>query len=544
MLKAKKIFEDYFKEWINLYPLEASYIGFDILEEIEEIPVPISEEFREKEKSVYKKYFDISKKVDGNLDEKLKIYLDAFKFTLKISLKELQFPDHLLPINQFYSFHLIFPSICSGMNQNFKGKKDIEIFYKKIKFFQRWADEVILNLKKGIGQKIILPSAVVEKVIFQLGFFLKKGKKENPCFKPIFLMEKEYRGRDKDKEIERVEKEIIKRVITSYEKISIFLKEKYLNNCKKEIGFFNLPEGGLWYRTKILKYTTLKLEPEKIFEEGLRELKELKQREKFRKKREIKIIEPVEFLKKYSKKLKRELAKYFYKIPERDFKILPAEKFKERSAPLGEYFLGGIDEKEKPIFYLNLKLAKNKPLGEILAIFFHEIMPGHHLQLSLQREDKNLPSFLRYHFFDCFVEGWALYSESFAEEMGLFEDESYKKAIMKNQIWRTLRLILDTGIHTGKIKMEEGIKTLIKEANFTKKHAEIEILRYAVLPAQALTYKIGEKFFLKLKREAQSKLKEKFNVKEFNKMLLEDGSLPLPVLQKKFKSWLKKNKFS
>lgn len=540
MLQAKRIFEDYFKDWIYLYPLEASYLGFDILEKIEEIPVPISEEFREKEKSIYKKYLKLAKDIEKEEDEKLQIYLDAFKFTLEVSLKELQFPDHLLPINHFYSFHLLFPFICSGFNQNFKEKKDLETFYKKINFFQRWAEEVILNLQKGMSQKIILPFEVVEKVIYQLDFFLKKGKKKNPCFKPIFIMEKEYRGKEKRKEMERVEKEIRERVMVSYEEISNFLKEKYINKCRQEIGFFNLPEGNQWYKTKILRYTTLKLKPEEIYQEGIEELKELKEKNKTLKTEEVSIKKPLDFLKKYSKDLKPQLAKYFYKIPKRDFRILPAEKFKERSAPLGEYFLGGIGEKEKPTFYLNLKLAKNKPMGEILAIFFHEIMPGHHLQLSLQRENKKLPSFLRYHFFDSFVEGWAFYSENLAWEIGLVKDESYKKAILKNQIWRTLRLILDTGIHLGKIKREEAMKILMKEGKFTKKHSEIEILRYAVLPAQALTYKIGEKFFLKLKKEAQNGLKEKFDLKEFNKMLLEDGSLPLPILQKKFKSWLKK----
>lgn len=540
MLKAKKIFEDYFRDWVHLYPLEASYLGFNILEEVEEIPVPISEEFREKEKSIYKKYYEISKKLEDGCDEKLKIYLDAFKFTLEISLRELQFPDHLLPINHFYSFHLLFPSICSGLNQNFKKKRDIEIFYKKINFFQRWAKEVILNLEKGMSSKINLPLPVVEKIIFQLEFFLNKKKNQNPCFKPIFIMEKQYRGKEKNKEIERVEKEIREKVIFSYEKISNYLKEKYINKCKEEIGFFNLPDGILWYKTKILRYTTLNLEPEKIFQEGIEELKELKENIKILKSKEVNLKKPLDFLEGFSKNLKPQLFKYFSKIPKRDFRILPAEKFKEKSAPLGEYYLGGIDEKEKPIFYLNLKLAKDKPSSEILAIFFHEIMPGHHLQLSLQRENKKLPSFLRYHFFDSFVEGWAFYSENLAWEIGLVKDESYKKAILKNQLWRTLRLILDTGIHLGKIKKEEAMEILVKEGKFTKKHSEIEILRYSVLPAQALTYKIGEKFFLKLKKEAQNRLKEKFDLKEFNKMLLEDGSLPLPILQKKFNNWLKK----
>lgn len=539
MLDPKKVFEDYFKEWIYFYPLEASFLGFDILNEIDEIPVPINEEFRKKEIAFYKKYKEITKKIEIDKDEKLKIYLDAFKFSLKLSLKELSYPDNLLPINHFYSFHLIFPSISSGLGQNFINKRDLEKFHKKINYFERWSEEVISNLKEGIKLKITLPLPVIERVISQLEFFIKKEKKENPCFKPIFLLEKDYKGKEKEKIIKIFENEIKKKVIKSYEKIYNFLKERYLKYCINNIGLWNFPGGIDWYRAKILKYTTLKLDPEEIYKEGEEGLKILKETSKVIKDEEISLKDPLKFLKNHIKEIKKATIKYFYKLPERDFKILPAEEHKEETAPLGEYFTGGFGKKSQPVFYLNLKLAKNKSPNEILAIFFHEIIPGHHLQLSLQRENRKLPSFLRYHFFDSFVEGWAFYAENLAYEIGLVNDERYKGAILKNQIWRTLRLVLDTGIHIGKINKEKAISILMEEANFTKKHSEIEILRYAVLPGQALTYKIGENFFIKLKKEAKNRLKNNFNLKDFNKMLLEDGSLPLPVLQNKFKNWLK-----
>ena len=543
MKKIDKIFDGYFNEWLLLYPFEASLLGFDVLDEIEEIPVNISEEFKEKEINFYKKYKSLIKNIDlDEMDEKEKIHLKALEITCDISLKELKFPDNLLPINHFYSFHLIFPAISSGLNQSFKNKKEILNFYKKINYFKNWAEEAVLNLKKGISLKIILPSIIVEKVLKQLEYFLKTKREKNPIFKPIYLIEKEFNGKDKEKEIDKIKKEIENKVLTSYEKIYKFLKDDYLKNCSENIGLYNLPDGYEWYKAKIKRFTTLEIEPEEIYNYALKELRELKEKDKEIKRENIKINDYIEFLKKFKKELKEKLKEYFYEFPKKDFKILPMEKYKEKTSSLGEYFMGGVDKKSKPIFYLNLNLAKKKNLNELLAIFFHEAIPGHHFQISLQRENEKLPSFLRYHIFEAFVEGWALYSENLAFKIGLVEDENYKKVIIKNKIWRTLRLIADTGIHTGKFKKDGVVKILMDEGKFKKDEAEIETLRYAVFPGQALTYKIGEQVFFDLKEKGEKELKDKFNLKEFHKVLLQDGSLPLNLLKEKINKWIKNKK--
>lgn len=543
MEKLKEIFEDYFNEWLYLDPFEASLMGFDVLDKIEKIPVSISDEFKEKEINFYKKYKKILSEINfENLDEKEKTHIKALKFTCDLSLKELSFPENLLPINHFYSLHLIFPRVCTGLNQSFKKKKDIDNFLKKINYFYDWAEEVITNLEKGIKEKVLLPIVIVEKILIQLESIIKTKKEKNPCFVCLSLIEKEYTGKDKEKEQKKIENEIKNKIIKSYEKIYNFLKEKYQKKCKEEIGYYNLPDGLEWYKTKILRYTTLKLKPEEIFEFGLKELKKLKAEKIILNEEKNEKIDYIKFLNNYKEKIKEKLKKHFESYPKRDFKILPIEKYKEGASSLGEYFPGGIEKESNPIFYLNLNLAKEKNLNEILSIFFHEAIPGHHLQISLQRENKNLPSFLRYHIFEVFVEGWALYSENLAYETGLVKDKNYKSAVLKNQIWRTLRLIMDTGIHTGKLSKKEAINMLVKEGNFKNQEAEIEILRYAVFPGQALTYKIGEKIFLNLKEKAKKSLKENFNLKEFHKILLEDGSLPLGLLKEKVNWWIKKQK--
>lgn len=540
MVNLKKIFEDYFNEWLFLYPFDASLLGFDILDEIEEIPVPISEEFKEKEINFYKKYKDLIYKIKiENLNEREKIHTEALKFTCDLALKELSFPDNLLPINHFYSLHLIFPTILSGLNQNFKNKNDIKNLYKKINYFKNWAEESIINLKKGIELKILLPSPVVLKILEQINHILSLKKEKNPFFKPIYLIEKIYKEKNKEIVKEKIEKEIINKIIPSYEKIYNFLKNNYLNKCKEDIGYFLLPNGENWYNAKVSRYTTLDLEPEEIFKFAKNELKELKEKDISLKKEKNIENNYIKFLNNFKKELKEKLKDYFEKIPKNDFKIIPMEKYREKTSSIGEYFLGGIDENSKPIFFLNLNLAKKKSINEVLSIFFHETIPGHHFQISLQKENENLPSFLRYHIFEAFVEGWALYSESLAYEIGIVKDENYRKVILKNQVWRTLRLILDIGIHKGKIKREEAVNILIDEGNFKRKEAEIEILRYAVFPGQALTYKIGEKTFIELKNKARSELKEKFDLKKFHKILLEDGSLPLSLIKEKVENWIK-----
>ncbi len=544
MNKINKIFDDYFNEWLSLYPFEASFLGFNVLDKIEEIPVCISEEFKKKEKNFYKKYKNIIENINLNeLEEEKKIHLKALKITCDISLKELLFPDNLLPINHFYSFHLIFPAISSGLNQSFKNKKEILNFHKKINYFKDWAEVAISNLKKGISLKVLLPSIIVEKILKQMEYFISTKREKNPIFKPIYLIEKEYKGKDKEKEIEKIKKEIENKVLFSYEKIYNFLKEEYLKNCNEKIGLYNLPKGYEWYKAKILRFTTLNIEPEDIYSYALKELKELKEKDKDLQKESKKIKDYIKYLNKFKKELKEKLKEYFFEFPKKDFKILPMEKYKEKTSSLGEYFVGSIDKKSEPIFYLNLNLAKKKNLNELLAIFFHEAIPGHHFQISLQREKKDLPSFLRYHIFEAFVEGWAFYSENLAYKIGIIRDENYKRVIKKNKIWRTLRLILDIGIHTGKFNKNKAIKILMEEGNFKKEEAEIEILRYVVYPGQALTYKIGEQVFFDLKERAEKELKDKFNLKEFHHILLKDGSLPLNLLKEKVNNWIKKKKF-
>lgn len=537
MRKVDIIFKNFFEEWLKLFPLEASFIGIDKISEIEKIPVSISKEFKEKEKNFYLKYKKIFENIKTEeLDEKRKIYVEVLCFYIDNSLKEISFPEELFPINHFHSFHLIFPSISSGLYQSFKKKKEILNFYKKINYFKEWADAVILNLKEGIRLKVLLPFPVVEKIIKQIEELLEIKENKNPLFKPILLIERDYKG----KENFNLKKEIEKKVISSYEKIYKFLKEKYIFQCKEEIGFHFLPDGDEWYKTKIKKYTTLNLEPEEIYLNGQEELKELKEVLKNLNLKDDKLKNPIKFLKEFKKEIKKRLKEFFEDFPRRDFNILPVEKYKEKTSSIAEYFLGGINKKSKPILFINKYLAKEKSKDEILAIFFHEAIPGHHYQISLQMENKDLPSFLKYNLFFSFVEGWALYSENFPIEFNLIEDESYRYAVIKNKIWRTLRLILDTGIHTGKLEKEKAIKILNEEGKFSQKEAEIEILRYAVMPGQALSYKIGENFFLNLKEKAKNVLKENFNVKEFHRILLNDGSLPLKILEKKVENWINK----
>ncbi len=538
--ELKKIFEDYFKEWLFFFPLEGSFWGFNTLDEIEEIPINISEEFRKRERDFYLNYKNKLKKIDvKNLDQELITYKKTFEFILDINLRELKFKTHLLPINHYLSYHLIFPSLCLGnLNQSFKDNKDVENFRKKIHYFEKWTEEIIKNLNKGIKEKITLPFVVVEKIIIQIEDILKKRGNSNPLFHPLFLIRNDFKGKDKEKYINLIEKEIKEKVFPSYLRIYEFLKEIYIKNCSKEIGLAFLPKGIEWYEMEILKNTTLKLNPEKIHIDAKKKLEELK-KENIKFKKETFKGDYINLFENLKRKIKGELKNYFIELPKRDFKIMPLEKHREKTSSLGEYYVGGSDKKNLPTFNLNLNLAKKRDINEIYSIFFHETIPGHHLQISLVREKEDMPSFAKYTIFNSFVEGWALYSEKLAEEIGLIGGENYKKVIIKNQIWRTLRLIIDTGIHLGKIRKEEATDLLVKEGNFKRNEAEIEVLRYSVLPAQALTYKIGEDFILNLRNKAEKKLKEKFNLKDFHRVLLENGSIPLKILEEKFENWIK-----
>lgn len=239
-------------------------------------------------------------------------------------------------------------------------------------------------------------------------------------------------------------------------------------------------------------------------------------------------------------KINPKLKTMFSITPKTPFEIRQTEKFRENSAS-AEYIPGTPDGKRPGIFYIPLPdPTKFNVTSGMESLFLHEAIPGHHYQISLQQENKSLPKFMRFGWFGAYGEGWAHYCETLGSEFGLYTDPYQKMGYLSDQMLRAVRLVVDTGLHTGKMTREEAINYFLKNISYDKESATAEIERYMAMPGQALSYKIGSLKMRELRNQYQKQLGTQFNLAKFHDEILNQGCLPLDVLSRKMDNWAKK----
>ncbi len=234
------------------------------------------------------------------------------------------------------------------------------------------------------------------------------------------------------------------------------------------------------------------------------------------------------------------LPKFFSLLPKTNYEVLPMQSYKEKDSPAAYYFSPAIDGSRKGVFYVNTFLPEIRETFTAKVLAFHEAVPGHHLQIAIAQEVQDIPEFQKHLGITSFVEGWALYSEGLAQEMGLYKDDLDLLGRHLYDMWRSLRLVVDTGMHSSHYRWtrEQSIELFEKYTTKGKNEIENEIDRYITWPGQALAYKIGEQEILRLRKRAQDTLKERFDIKEFHRAVLQNGAVPLSVLQNQIEEFI------
>jgi uncharacterized protein (DUF885 family) len=234
------------------------------------------------------------------------------------------------------------------------------------------------------------------------------------------------------------------------------------------------------------------------------------------------------------------LPRQFAIAPKADFEIRPVEPFREQSAASASYLPGSPDGTRRGVFYVNTWDLPSRPTYLMQAIYLHEAVPGHHFQVSLAQEMTDLPRFRRHADFTAYDEGWGLYAESLGRDLGLYDDQYSELGALTTEIWRAVRLVVDTGLHSQGWTRERAIEYMRANTSIGRADTVAEVERYIARPGQALAYKLGEIRMQALRREAERVLGARFNVREFHTQVLTGGSLPLPVLEEQIRRWLEK----
>jgi uncharacterized protein (DUF885 family) len=554
-----QVFENYYQESLKLYPLQATSQGD--LRYNDFLPNDLSDEFRKKEKDFYTFYkSQLNNFPDHTLNENDLLSKKVLLWECNLSLKRLTFNEQYTPINQMWTLQLTIGQYAAGLSaQPFKTVKDYNNWLKRIDDYLIWLETAEERMRQGIKNEIVLPKSLIKKVIPQLKTILNPDLNQNLFFSPARQFPKEFSEKDKSVLTEKYTEMVLNKIIPAYKKLSDFMSDQYLVAGRSSSGISAFEDGLDYYNYSIKLYTTTELTADEIHNIGLNEVAKISsEMEKIKTKvgfngdlksffnhvRELDELipfnEPQEVIDNFNKiheKMTPQVNKLFGLQPKTPFEVRRTESFREASAS-AEYNPGSLDGTRPGIFYVPIPNIKEYNYFSDEDLFLHEAIPGHHYQISLQQENTSLPSFRKSLWYSSYGEGWALYSESLGEELGLYDDPYQYFGMLSAEMHRAIRLVVDTGLHTKGWSREKAIQYSLDNEAESEAGITSEIERYMANPGQALSYKIGQLKIRELRSNAEQKLGDKFDIKMFHEKVLESGCIPLQLLEEKINKWV------
>lgn len=551
----------YFDDKNSFDPLGATQNGqhqFDA-----ELQLEMTDSYRKSLNDFYEKYLQKLKKIDlAQLSPDQKVSFDIMQWEINRGQDLLELPTNLMPIHQFWGTHLTMAQFAGGTSaQPFATENDYLNFLKRIEKYTVWIDSSIVYMKKGIAQKMVLPKALVVKLIPQFEDSFTQNPKDNLFYSAIKLMPTQFSDATKKSLSAKYVSAIDQKLNPSFQKMTTFLKTEYLPASLSSSGIGSLPHGKKMYAAYAKMWTTTDLQPTEIHDLGLLEVARLKsEMEKIkiqvgyqgnlvsffndlRKKPELKPFKkPEEVIANFEAiydRIKPNVDKLFSLQPKTPFQIKRTEAFREKTAS-AEYQQGAADGSRPGTFYVPIPDVSAYSVLEDEDLFLHEAIPGHHFQISLQQENQSLPDFRRFNWFGAYGEGWALYCESLGKELGLYQDPYQYLGMLNNEMHRAIRLVVDTGLHSKGWSREQAIQYSIENEAAGVESITAEIERYMAIPGQALSYKIGQLKIMELRKKAETKFGKNFDIKVFHQKVLESGVMPLALLEQKINAWIEK----
>ncbi len=553
--------DNYYEAQLKLNPISATANGDNRYND--QLNIDFTDAHRAKIKALLEDTQKSLANIDReSLDANEQISYDMLKRDIELGLEGLTFQDNLMPLNQFYGFHLTFAQLGSGsVMQPFASKKDYENWEKRMHIGAAYLDSSIVYFKRGVAANVVLPKALVEKIIPQLQSFQVADIKQSTFFGPLNNFPKDFSEADKAKFTREYSQIIQSEIMPAYARLAEYLQMEYLPKSRKTTGISAIPNGSAYYQYLIKVLTTTDKPADEIYQTGLAEVKRIRnEMEKTKQtvgfqgdlkaffeymrtdKKFMPYKTPAEVLAAFHaihKKMEPALKTMFGSVPKTPFEIRQTEAFRAASAS-AEYFQGSEDGTRPGIFYVPiLDATKFNTTSGMESLFLHEAIPGHHYQVSLQQENSQLPKFRRFGGNSAYAEGWALYTESLGKELGLYTDPFQYMGALGDEIHRAIRLVVDAGMHSKNMTREQAIAYMMDNEPISEQGATAEIERYMAIPAQALSYKIGALKIREIRERLSKELGTKFKLSDFHDEILKDGNMPLDVMESKMNRWAK-----
>lgn len=557
------VLNDYHQQRLKLYPLEATQAGDARYNDL--FPNTLSDAFHDQVKDFFTKYKEaLSKFKDDELSENDRLSKEILMWTCNNELDRLKFHEELLPFNQFSGTHLAMGQLASGSGaQPFKTVADYNNWLKRLEGYNEFLVTALARMKEGVAKGYVLPKTLTEKMIPQFKEMANEDVPSHLFYMPIKNFPKDFSEADK-KELSDKYTAILKdKLIPAFKNIYNYLSTDYLKASLPQSGISAIPQGKEYYNFLIKSYTTTEMGADEIHSLGLKEVARIKaEMEKVKqqvgytgdlksffdyvrnKKELMPFTNPQQVIDNFNaihNRMKPNLEKLFGKKPKTPFEVRRTEAFREATAS-AEYNQGSVDGTRPGIFYVPIPDVKKYNTFADEDLFLHEAIPGHHYQISLQQENKDLPEFRKTIWFNAYGEGWALYTESLGKELGLYTDPYQYFGMLSAEMHRAIRLVVDTGMHTKGWTREQAIQYSLDNEAEPQESIIAEVERYMAIPGQALSYKIGQLKIRELRTKAEKELGAKFSIKEYHDQVLDAGCLPLKVLEDKINKWIASKK--
>jgi len=414
----------------------------------------------------------------------------------------------------------------------------------------------IENLRAGLATGRVAPRVNIERVIRQLDDMRATPPEQSAFVAGVFAGEAPAAAALGPGFRARLEAVVAGDVYAGLTAYRDFLKGEVLPRARDRVGVDAIPGGAKCYRARIRRETGLARSPEEVHALGLSEVARLEAemqrvvaasgggtlRDALTRLAAAPGLEDAEALLAHNRGLvARALAalpRAFGRLPKTVIELRPLEAFREKDAPAGYYYSAPRDGSRPAYYVVNTYAPRSRLTYKLPALAYHEAVPGHHVQIALANENTALPAFQRELGQTAFIEGWALYAESLADELGLYRDADEKLGQLSYAMWRAVRLVVDTGLHAKQWSRQQAIDYLVERTGHDRGEAENEVDRYIIWPGQALAYALGALEFNALRSDAQARLGARFDLRRFHDVVLEQGAIPLPTLRRRISRWI------
>ncbi|WP_255595771.1 DUF885 family protein [Lysobacter sp. BMK333-48F3] len=557
--KLDRLYEQYWEETLKLNPLLATAQGDPRYND--QLQNFASADFRRRSREFDQRWLKTIESVGSQgLSAQDLLSYEIFVREARMDLEAERFPGWMQPVNQFNNFAASIAQLGSGAgSQPFKTVADYDNWRKRAALAPAVFDQLIANSREGTKRGVVQPKALMLKVLPQLDALIKTRAEDSLFWKPVTNWPAGFSEQDKARLSAEYRQMIETELMPAYTRLRDYIKNDYLAQARDSAGLGALPDGADWYAFNARRSTTTELSPAQIHQIGLDEVARI--HGEIRKvMAEVKFQGSLQDFFKFMQndprfvfkdepallahyrgleaKINRKVPELFSLTPKAPFEIRPVEAFRAQSAAGGSYMRPSEDGSRPGIFYVNTYDLPTRKTWDAEDLYLHEAIPGHHFQLALQQELSELPKFRRFGGATAFTEGWGLYAESLGRDLGVYTDPYNYFGYLQNELWRAIRLVVDTGLHSKGWTREQVIAYMLENSAESETQSTAEAERYMAIPGQALAYKIGELRIMQLRKRAEQALGTRFDIREFHAEVLKDGAVPLDVLERKIDRWI------